>query len=102
MKHFLLRYHFVSDFLRRREEVFGPHMKLAWDACRRGELLLGGTLADPAGGAVLLFKGDGPEAAERFAREDPYVVHGLVTKWSVTQWLTVVGDGAAEPLRLGS
>jgi hypothetical protein len=32
---------------------------------------------------------------ERFAAADPYVVHGLVTAWSVRPWDVVIGQGAA-------
>ncbi len=72
---------------------------MAWQAHERGELLLGGALADPVDMAVLLFTGSGPEAAERFARADPYVTNGLVSRWRVRPWTTVVGEGAAAPVR---
>ena len=61
----------------------------------RGELVLGGALADPTDGAVLLFQGDTQAVAEAFAAADPYVRHGLVTRWRVRAWATVVGDAAA-------
>jgi uncharacterized protein YciI len=50
-------------------------------------------------GALLLFKADSPRVAETFARADPYVTNGLVVRWRVREWTTVVGDGAAEPRR---
>jgi len=56
---------------------------LCWEACDRGELLLGGALAHAVDGALLLFQGDSPEVAERFAAADPFVKHGLVTRWHV-------------------
>ena len=34
-----------------------------------------------------------------FARADPYVVGGLVTRWHVREWTTVVGQFAADPVR---
>ncbi|MFW8625505.1 hypothetical protein [Deinococcus sp. ME38] len=46
-------------------------------------------------GAALLFEGDAPDAAELFARTDPYVLAGLVGSWEVRRWHTVVGAGAA-------
>ncbi|MFC6748805.1 hypothetical protein [Deinococcus aquaticus] len=46
-------------------------------------------------GAALLFQGDTPDAAELFARTDPYVLGGLVGTWEVRRWHTVVGAGAA-------
>jgi uncharacterized protein YciI len=67
----------------------------------RGELVLGGALANPADGAVLLFKGDTAEAAERFAKADPYVTSGIVKRWHVREWTTVVGEIAANPKRPG-
>lgn len=97
--HFLLLYDVAPDYLERRGEFRGVHLRLAWEAHERGELLLGGALADPADGAVLLFQGDTPEAAERFARADPYVANGLILRWRVRPWTTVVGTLAANPVR---
>jgi hypothetical protein len=57
-----------------------------------------GALGDPIDGAVFLFQGADAEAAERFALDDPYVVNGVVTRWRVRPWLTVVGSAAAAPL----
>jgi len=50
-------------------------------------------------GAILLFQGDSPAAAETFAKRDPYVRNGLVTRWRVRTWKTVVGNDAATPVR---
>ena len=97
--HYLLFYEVSPDFLERRAEFRSEHLKLAWEANARGELVLGGALDDPADGAVLLFEGDSPEVAERFAAGDPYVTNGLVTRWYVRRWTTVVGDLAATPVR---
>lgn len=92
MKHFLLFYHTAPDYLDRRAEHREAHLKLARDAVERGELLLGGALADPVDGAVILFRGEDRLVAERFARADPYVANGLVTRWHVREWTTVVGE----------
>ena len=63
--------------------------------------MLGGALANPVDGTVLLFKGDSPAAAEAFARADPYVTNGLVTNWRVREWTTVVGRDAEVALPPG-
>jgi len=97
--HFLLMYELAPDYLARRGEFRDEHLQLAWDAQERGEIVIAGALADPADTAVLLFSGDSPEAAERFARADPYVTNGLVTNWRVRQWTTVVGKDAVNPVR---
>ncbi|MBR0554025.1 YciI-like protein [Stakelama marina] len=99
MAHFLLIYDLAPDYLERRAALRDEHLSLAWAAADRGELVLGGALDDPVDRAVLLFEGDGPEGAEAFAKADPYVTKGLVTHWRVRRWTTVVGDGAATPVR---
>ncbi|MGA2651708.1 MAG: YciI-like protein [Terracidiphilus sp.] len=97
--HYLLFYEAAEDYVARRAESRGAHLAIAWKACERGELLLGGALANPVDGAVLLFKGDSPKVAEEFARADPYVTSGLVKRWYVREWTTVAGEGAAAPIR---
>jgi uncharacterized protein YciI len=97
--HFLLFYEFVPEYLERRAPQRAEHLRLAWEAHDRGELLLGGALAGPADGAVLLFQGPDDRAARAFAEADPYVTTGLVRRWWVRSWTTVVGDAAATPVR---
>jgi uncharacterized protein YciI len=99
--HYLLFYDVVPDYMERRAALRAEHLALARAAHARGELVLGGALADPTDGAVLLFVGDSPATAEAFAAADPYVRHGLVTRWRVRAWATVVGDGAAVQLDPG-
>jgi uncharacterized protein YciI len=99
LMHYLLMYDVTPEYPARRGQYRKEHLELAWKAHDRGELLLGGALGDPTDMAILLFTGDGPEAAERFARADPYVTNGLVSRWRVRPWTTVVGKGASSPLR---
>jgi uncharacterized protein len=97
--HYLLFYEVGADYIARRAEFRSEHLALAWQAHARGELVLGGALADPVDGAILVFRGDSPEVAAQFARIDPYVKNGLVAKWRVRPWTTVVGDDPANPVR---
>jgi uncharacterized protein YciI len=99
MKHFLLFYEGAPDYLERRPLFRTEHLRYAWDAVERGELLAGGAFADPADGAVLMFAGDDRSVAEGFAQDDPYVVNGLIRQWSVREWTTVVGEFAMNPVR---
>jgi uncharacterized protein YciI len=96
--HYLLIYDVVPDYVERRAAFRAQHLALARAAVARGELVLGGALANPVDGAVLLFQGDSPAAAETFAAADPYVTNELVTRWRVREWTTVVGDGASVQL----
>jgi uncharacterized protein YciI len=93
--HFLLLYDVVPDYVERRTPFRAEHLGLAQAALARGELVLGGALADPVDGAVLVFHS--ATAAEGFAQADPYVRNGLVTRWRVRAWNTVVGNGIAPP-----
>jgi hypothetical protein len=74
------------------------HLAHAKAAVARGDLVLGGAFANPVDGTVLLFKGNTPAVAESFAKAHPYVTNGLVTKWRVREWTTVVGSLAESPL----
>jgi uncharacterized protein YciI/heme-degrading monooxygenase HmoA len=97
--HYLLFYEVGEDYVSRRAEFRDAHLEKAWKAGERGELVLSGALANPVDGAVLLFRGDSPEVAEKFARADPYVTSGVVKRWYVREWTTVAGDDAATPVR---
>ena len=99
MRHFLLFYEASPAYLERRPQFRAAHLDHAWAAHERGELVVAGALADPVDGAVLMFRGESPAVAERFAQADPYVVNGLVARWHVREWTTVVGELAATPVR---
>ncbi len=88
--HYLLLYDVVDDYVAKRAPFRDQHLALANEAVNEGELLLGGALAEPADGAILLFRSQA--AAEAFAQADPYVHNGLITKWTVRQWNTVAGS----------
>lgn len=92
--HWLLLYELVDDYLDRRAAFRAEHFAHTSAAVERGELAMAGAMADPADGAVLVFRSPSAEPVEDFARADPYVVNGLVRAWSVRRWRMVVGDGA--------
>jgi len=98
--HYLLLYDFVPDYAERRAAFRREHLQLGWAAHERGELVLAGALTEPLDAGVLLFRGDSPAVAESFAKADPYVRNGLVTRWRVRQWATVIGETAATPVRV--
>jgi len=97
--HFLLIYDIAAEYLARRGEFRLAHLALAWQAAERGELLLGGAVGDPVDGALLLFRCDSAEIPAAFAKADPYVLNGVVERWQVKPWNTVVGDAAATPVK---
>ena len=94
--HWLLFYDVVDDYVERRAPFRNAHLAHARASLEAGGLLLAGALADPPDGAVLVFRGESPEVAEEFARNDPYVKNGVVTGFRVRRWKVVVGEGAEQ------
>jgi uncharacterized protein len=94
MGYYALFYEVVDNFVERRAPFREEHLQLADQANRRGELVLAGALAEPADGALIIFRGEGPAVASSFAQNDPYVRNGLVKRWEVRPWTVVVGGEA--------
>ncbi len=97
--HYILFYEVGDDYMARRGEFRAEHLAMAWAASDRGELVLGGALANPVDMTMLLFKGDSAAVAEEFAKSDPYVLNRLVKRWYVREWSTVVGESCTNPIR---
>jgi uncharacterized protein YciI len=91
MSFYALIYHVVDDYVARRGQFRDEHLQLAREAHRRGELLLGGALTDPADQALLIFRVPDRAAVEEFVRRDPYVRQGLVSRWEIRSWNVVIG-----------
>jgi uncharacterized protein len=96
MNYYALFYDVVDHFVSRRSPYRDHHLRLAQEAYRRGELLLAGALSDPVDGALLVFHVPERTVVEDFARNDPYVTNGLVTRWEVRSWTVVIGNESAD------
>ena len=92
MSYYALLYYVVDDFVARRGEYREEHLRLVREAHRRGELLLAGAFTDPTDRALLVFRAADVSVADDFARNDPYVKRGLVTRWEVRPWAVVIGN----------
>jgi len=92
MNYYALLYELVDDMVTRRVPFREEHLRLAREARDRGELVLGGALAEPVDRALLVFHVDDKSKVESFAFKDPYVLNGLVKKWEVRPWNVVVGN----------
>jgi uncharacterized protein YciI len=89
--YYILFYKTVDNYVERRKPFRELHLGHATVAHERGELVLAGALEDPADSAVLVFKGESPAVAENFAKNDPYVLNGLIVEWNVRPWSVVIG-----------
>jgi uncharacterized protein YciI len=88
--HLVLEYALAEDYLTRRGALREEHLALARTAHESGELLLAGALPDPYDRALLVWTAP-RDVVERFVAQDPYVVQGLVTGWTIREWNVVVG-----------
>jgi uncharacterized protein YciI len=101
MKHFLLFYDYVPDYIERRAPYRATHFAHAVAAEQRGELFLAGACTDDGGPiGVLVFKTMERATVEDFARADPYVLNGVTTGWRVREWTTVLGRDALTKVTL--
>lgn len=92
MNYYLLFYKTIENYVEKRAPYRAKHLKMAEEAHQNGHLIMAGAMAEPADGAVLIFKGDSPKIAEDFANNDPYVKNGLIESWEVRPWTVVVGQ----------
>jgi len=88
--YYALTYETVPDHATRRTPFRAEHLALAREFHADGRLVLAGAF-NPIEGALLIFRGDSPSAAEDFVKRDPYVRNGLVTAWRLREWTVVVG-----------
>lgn len=98
--HAALEYTYEDNYLQTPEKYRSVHLKAAWEAMERGDLLLGGAVGEGPFTGLLIFTGENAlEAARAFAAADPYVTAGVATSWTARPWTTVVGKEAATPVR---
>ncbi|MEO6052744.1 MAG: YciI family protein [Chthoniobacterales bacterium] len=92
--HYLLFYEKVADYAERQKPLQSAHRDYLQKLTTQGVLILGGSLENPNdGSAILLFDTPSSDHVESFAKNDPYVSQGIIAKWHVRKWDTVVGSG---------
>ena len=92
MAYFALIYDLVDDYIDRRTPLRAEHLALAGQAHARGELVLAGAFVEPTDKALLIFDIADKSIAESFAKNDAYVLKGLVKHWEVRVWSVVIGN----------
>ena len=89
--YYILFYTTIENYIEKRAPYREEHLELVQQAHENGDIVMAGALDEPADGAVLIFKGDTPEAAKAFVQKDPYVKNGLIRHWEIRPWNVVVG-----------
>ena len=92
MNHFALFYDVIDDYVARRAAFREEHLGYSRAAHSRGELILGGVLTEPVDKALLIFRVKDASVVEDFAKHDPYVLNGLVKKWTVRPLTVAIGN----------
>jgi hypothetical protein len=87
-------YEVAPDGLAKVPASFAAHRARLDEFHRRGVLLMAGPYGSPPVGALGVFTSR--EAAEEFMKDDPFVVNGVVSKWTLHEWSEVLAPiGAA-------
>ncbi len=90
MQHFVLTYHYVSDYMQQRDAFRAEHLARIAKLVKESKILAAGVTPEEPG-AVLIFFTDAEDEVRRFAEGDPYFMNGLIASYEVNRWL--LGDG---------
>jgi uncharacterized protein YciI len=82
-KKYVLLYESPPEERARTPLYFDAHVARGNAFHERGELILYGPFTEH--GAMAVFRTR--EAAEAFAKDDPFVVNGIVHSWEIREWL---------------
>jgi uncharacterized protein len=84
-KKYVLFYESAEDLASKAPVHFPAHRTRVNEFHGEGTLLMVGTFANPRqDGAMSIFTTR--EAAEEFAKGDPFVINGVVRSWKVLEW----------------
>jgi hypothetical protein len=87
---YVMFYESADDVAAKAPAHFPAHRLRLDDFHARGTLLLVGTFGDPQSeGSMAVFTTR--EAAEEFAKGDPFVINGVVRTWYVREWNEIFG-----------
>ncbi len=97
MNYFALIYDVIDDYVARRAAFRDEHLCYSRAAHARDEAR--SVFTDPVDKALLVFRVKDASVVEDFAINDPYVINGLVKKWTIRPWTVVIGDEAQFSLK---
>lgn len=85
---YVVFYETAPDAMSRIPEVIGAHREHWRRFLDEGTLKLIGPFNPPDQGAMGVFSTR--EAAEAFVSGDPFVSHGLVSRWEIKEWMEAI------------
>ncbi|MEA2633768.1 MAG: uncharacterized protein QOH92_535 [Chloroflexota bacterium] len=85
MRKYVLLYESADDVRSKAPMHFPAHVARWKEFQQNGTLLMIGTFGNPQDeGSMAIFTTR--QAAETFARSDPFVLNGVVRRWSIREW----------------
>jgi len=91
MPYYALFYDVVDNYVARRGAYREEHLRLGRAAQARGELVLGGALADPVDGALLGISSNRSPHRRGVCESGP-LLNGLVVRWRVRPGTVIIGN----------
>jgi uncharacterized protein YciI len=88
----MLQYNYIPNVVEKRAPFRPAHLEFVTKYTENGSLVLGGAFANPVDGAAIIFKNVTKDVVEDFAKNDPYVVNGIVSKYVIREWTVVVSS----------
>ena len=85
----LIFYEMAADGMAKAPASFAAHRARLDEFHQRGTLLMAGPYGNPPVGALGVFTSQ--EAAEEFAAGDPFVLNGVVGRYTFQPWNEVLG-----------
>jgi uncharacterized protein YciI len=81
-------YEVAPDGMTKAQANIAAHRARLAEFHGRGVLLMAGPYANPLEGAMAVFTSRA--AAEEFIGGDPFVINGVIAKWSLREWNEVL------------
>ena len=91
-KLYAVRYEYVADALEKRKPYRQDHLALINKESEKGNVILAGAVGNPPTGGLLIFRNLSFDEIDQVIKKDPYVVNGVVMKYTIQPYMAVVGD----------
>ena len=91
-KLYVVQYDYVENLLEKRKPYRTSHLAHIGKQMEQGNVVLAGTVGNPPTEGLMIFRNLTSTEVEQLAQEDPYVINGVVKKFTVKPYLAVVGD----------
>ena len=91
-KLYILQYDYVPDALEKRMPYREAHLAFIGKHVENGNVILGGAIDNPPTGGLIILRHLSVQNVEQLARQDPYVINGIVKQYTIKPYMAVVGD----------